>query len=167
MSAKGDVEDTKKDLSDSVAYASIRSSMVMRRQSSMMAIRPWCWCRQSCRSSRRLGRSVGINGHGLGGPARFPVTDPKNLLTNSAVAQLQRLGGWRKQPGWHRTLLPFFSASLRACHPQWQTNRGQRPLRIIPSETALMPFALRSVRSAQTGRSRALQTRLVNLTKKV
>jgi hypothetical protein len=75
MSIKGDVEDTEKDLSDSVVYASIRSSMVMRRQPSMMAIRPWSWCRQSCQSSRRLGRAVRINGHGLGGSADFPVTD--------------------------------------------------------------------------------------------
>jgi hypothetical protein len=33
------------------------------------------------------------------------MTDPKNRLTNADVAQLQWLGGWRKQPGWHTPFL--------------------------------------------------------------
>ncbi|KAK4097755.1 hypothetical protein N658DRAFT_569125, partial [Parathielavia hyrcaniae] len=68
--------------------------MVMRRQSSMMAIRPSCWCRQVL---------------GLGGAS-----------ASNETTGWRWLGGWRKHL-WHRTLLPFFSTSLRACHPQWQT----------------------------------------------
>lgn len=75
MGAKGDVEDMENDLSGSVIYASIRSSMVMRTQPSMTATRRWCW------SSRRPGRG------GLSGRVYYvkSVTDSQSLLTNNSL----------------------------------------------------------------------------------
>jgi hypothetical protein len=69
----------------------------------------------------------------------------------------------------HETRLSVLSTSpvSRASHPQWPINRGQRLSRTILLGKALMPFALRSIRSAKTGRSCALRTRWVNLTKRV
>jgi hypothetical protein len=98
-------------------------------------------------------------------------------LRRSGDCQLW-LGGWRKRHGQRarqpttrkhtgQGTGPASSLLCMSSHLRWQTNRGQRLSRVIPSGTGLTHFALRSPQSVQIGEFHAPPTRSVNSTSKV